>query len=91
MTREEREKRWQEIFDHYDHAMAEYHQQMTQISTLAPLLNQMIAKWDAQADAARRIAEATMAANRAALALYREKLICPVCGVEHDTPPNGKP
>ena len=73
MTPEERNLRWQEIFDNYDRAIAEYHYQMTQVQTLAPLLNQMIAKWDIQAAAAKRIADATMAANRAALALYREE------------------
>lgn len=73
MTTDERARRWQQIFDDYDRAMARYAAHTTLTEQLAPLLAQFIARADAQATAARGMAEATMTANRAALALYRDE------------------
>jgi hypothetical protein len=80
MTHDERTQRWQDIFDNYDRAIAEFHSQLTLTTTVAPHfqqvaahLDQLIAKWDEHLAIATRVMEATMAANRAALALYRDE------------------
>lgn len=73
MTKAERDKRWQEIFDRYDQAVAEFHQSTTLMQTLAPQLTRLIATFDEAAAASRRIVDAITAANRAALALYRDE------------------
>jgi hypothetical protein len=80
VTSDERNKRWQEIFDSYDRAVAEFHGQLTLTQTVAPHfkaiaahLDQLMAKWDEQLAAAKRVMDATIAANRAALALYRDE------------------
>lgn len=73
MTREERHRRWQEIFDEYDRALGEAQQtERTLSEQLAPLLNQFIAHADETRVRVERIARAVHKANRAALALYRE-------------------
>jgi hypothetical protein len=73
MTKGERDKRWQEILDRYDQAIAEFHQSTALIEPLAPQLTWLIARFDEVAAASRRIVDATTAANRAALALYRDE------------------
>ncbi len=73
MTKAERLQRWQEIFDRYDEALADYGQHRTLTQQLGQLLAQFIAKADAHAEAAARMADAVHAANHAALALYREE------------------
>lgn len=73
MTKDERDKRWQEIFDNYDQAMAKFSEHRTLTQQLGPLLAQFIARGDSQALAAQGMADAMYRANRAALALYREE------------------
>src|SRR5262245_26849935 len=74
MTREERDKRWQEIFDQYDKAVAEARNTTGSFREhIAPLMTAFIDHLDAIAQNAERIANAVHQANHAALALYRDE------------------
>jgi len=74
MTREERDRRWQEIFDKYDQAVAEArHTTGSFREHIAPLMTAFIDHLDQIAQNAERIATAVHEANRAALALYADE------------------
>lgn len=79
MTNDERRGHWIQIFDNYDRAVAEFYAHTTLRQALAPQLTRLLTTLDElagtldeQTAAAKRMLDATMAANRAALALYRD-------------------
>jgi hypothetical protein len=73
MTKDERDKRWQELFDRYDRAVAEFRQSSTLMQSVSPHLTKLITTLDETAAAAQRMMEATLEANRTALSLYRDE------------------
>jgi len=74
MTRDERIRQWQLLFDHYDRAIGEARNGTATLATdVAPLIVQFITHLDAIAAHTDRLATAVHEANRAALALYRDE------------------